>query len=76
MCHLQTLYQESDNGKLQLTEALLKYGAWRQAREVMDRLPQYHATSYRPVARIMCKLIHYVIDPMYLKYVILLYFMF
>lgn len=58
-----------DNGKLHLTEALLKQGAWTQAKEVMDRLPQYHATSYRPIAQTMCRLIHYVIDPMYLKYV-------
>ncbi|XP_067949225.1 THO complex subunit 2-like isoform X2 [Watersipora subatra] len=59
---------QDDNGKLQLTEALLKQGAWKQAKEVMDRLPQYHATSYEPIAKTMCQLIHYVIDPMYQRH--------
>lgn len=63
--------QELWNDKLYLAEALLKQGAWKQAQEVMDRLPQYHATSHQPVAQTMCQLIHYVIDPMYQRYVVL-----
>lgn len=57
--------KEQLNHKLYLTESLLKQGAWSQAREIMDRLPQYHVTSHEPVARMMCQLIHYVIDPIY-----------
>ena len=59
------LLQEPVNDKLCLTESLLKLGAWKQAKELMDRLPQYHATSHTAVAKTMCQLVHYVIDPMY-----------
>ncbi|KAF6022557.1 THOC2 [Bugula neritina] len=60
--------QAEKNDKLYLTEALLKQGAWKQAKEVLDRLPQYHVTSHGPVAKVMCKLIHYVVDPVYQKH--------
>jgi len=57
--------QEEPNQKLSLIAALLSQGAWSQAKEMMDRLPQYHATSYLPVAQLMCRLIHHVIEPLY-----------
>lgn len=56
---------EPENQKLSLVESLLRQGVWTCAKEIMDRLPQYHVTSHEPVARTMCQLIHYVIDPLY-----------
>ncbi|XP_074649653.1 THO complex subunit 2-like isoform X2 [Tubulanus polymorphus] len=56
------------NQKLGLIEALLKIEDWEQAQNVISRLPPYFATSHRPVAQALCKMVHNVMEPLYRKH--------
>ena len=53
------------NQKMGLCEALLSVGAWDQASALMKRHPEFYATSFQPISSAMCKLVSYVIDPVY-----------
>ncbi|XP_069131332.1 THO complex subunit 2-like isoform X4 [Argopecten irradians] len=53
------------NQKLGLIEALLGLGAWDNAKQILDRLPEFFATIYKPIARALCSLVHFMMDPVY-----------
>ncbi|CRK88716.1 CLUMA_CG002522, isoform A [Clunio marinus] len=53
------------NQKFGLCEALLTIGDWENAEKVMNKLPEKCATSYEPIARALCDLIHIIIEPVY-----------
>jgi THO complex subunit 2 len=53
------------NQKLGLCEALISLGAWEQAALVLQRLPPFFAVCHEPIARALCQLVSYVIDPLY-----------
>lgn len=54
-----------NNQKFGLCNALLKVGAWRHAKSIMDALPPFSAVSHRPLAQALCSLISDVIEPLY-----------
>ncbi|XP_055499527.1 THO complex subunit 2 isoform X3 [Leucoraja erinacea] len=54
-----------DNQKLGLLEALLKIGDWFHAQCVMDQIPPFYATSHKPIALALCRLIHIITEPLY-----------
>ncbi|XP_060572351.1 THO complex subunit 2-like isoform X2 [Ruditapes philippinarum] len=56
-----------NNQKLGLVEALLNIGAWEKSKSILDRLPEFFGTTYKPVAAALCALIHTVMDPVYRK---------
>lgn len=53
------------NQKFGLCEALLTIGDWNNAQQLMEKLPEKCATSYDPIARALCNLIHIIIEPVY-----------
>jgi THO complex subunit 2 len=53
------------NQKMGLCQALLKIGDWKNALEVIERLPDKLVTSYEPIAKELCELIHKTIEPIY-----------
>lgn len=53
------------NQKLGLCEALLTVGDWENAQKLIEKLPEKCATSYDPIARALCNLLHIVIEPVY-----------
>ncbi|XP_046643816.1 THO complex subunit 2-like isoform X8 [Daphnia pulicaria] len=53
------------NQKFGLCEALLSVGAWEQASTLLKRHPEFFVTSYRPISSSICKLVDYVIEPVY-----------
>ncbi|OWF53939.1 THO complex subunit 2-like isoform X2 [Mizuhopecten yessoensis] len=53
------------NQKLGLIEALLGLGAWDNAKQILDRLPEFFATTYKPIALALCALVHLMMDPVY-----------
>lgn len=61
--YLQTI----NNQKLGLLEALLNIGDWPHARQLLNNLPPFYATSQEPIAQAMCNLIAYLLDPVYTK---------
>ena len=54
-------------------EALLNLGAWKNAKEVMDRMPEFFATTQKKIALTLCNLVHYMMEPVYRAYVSTLY---
>ncbi|XP_029643856.1 THO complex subunit 2 [Octopus sinensis] len=56
---------QDSNQKLGLCKALLSVGDWLHAKAIMDRLPDYFATSHKPTAQALCALIHSLIEPIY-----------
>eukprot|EP00960_Hanusia_phi_P053836 762475-Hanusia_phi.AAC.4 len=54
-----------DNQKLVLTAAFLDVGDWTSASYMFDVLGAVLPTSYPPVAKSLCNLIHRMIDPLY-----------
>ena len=59
--------QHENNQKLGLVEALLGIGAWEKSKSILDRLPEFFGTTYKPIATSLCALIHTVLDPVYRK---------
>lgn len=55
----------ASNQKFGLCEALLTIGDWENAQKLMEKLPEKCATSYDPIARALCNLIHIIIEPVY-----------
>ena len=53
------------NQKFGLCEALLSVGAWEQALALLKRHPEFYAASFQPISSAICKLVGYVIDPIY-----------
>ena len=51
--------------KFCLCEALLSVGAWDQASTILKRHPEFYVTSYRPISTAICKLVDFVIAPVY-----------
>ena len=68
-CSIRNLYcfQIPNNQKLGLCEALLQIGDWEHARKIMNRMPLFFAVAQPGVAQKLCKLVHYVIEPVYEK---------
>ncbi|XP_064637610.1 THO complex subunit 2-like isoform X2 [Lineus longissimus] len=60
--------QHVNNQKLGLIEALLRLGDWEQVQPLLAKLPPYFATSYRPLAKALCSLLHITIEPLYQKH--------
>ncbi|KAK5643842.1 hypothetical protein RI129_007687 [Pyrocoelia pectoralis] len=60
-----TTDQYNNNQKLGLCEALLEIGDWDNAQLIINRLPEHFAMDYQPVALALCKLLHYIIEPVY-----------
>lgn len=59
-----------NNQKLGLCLALLKVGDWKNAHELIERLPSFYAVSNPIIAKQLCSLIHYTMDVIYHSYVI------
>jgi len=57
--------QRNNNQKLGLLEGLLMIGCWEKAQSLLDWLPEFFATTHKPVAEALCTLIHTVMDPVY-----------
>ncbi|XP_064422604.1 THO complex subunit 2 isoform X2 [Latimeria chalumnae] len=57
-----------DNQKLGLLEALLKIGDWQHAQNIMDQMPQFYASSHKPIAVALCQLIHITVEPLYRRF--------
>ncbi|XP_025831929.1 THO complex subunit 2 [Agrilus planipennis] len=55
----------SNNQKLCLCEALLEIGDWNNAALIIRRLPEHYALEYQPVAKALCNLLNYIIEPVY-----------
>jgi THO complex subunit 2 len=55
----------SMNQKFGLCEALLTVGDWENTQKLIDKLPEKCATSYEPIAKALCSLIHIIIEPVY-----------
>ncbi|KAF5285042.1 hypothetical protein FQR65_LT02355 [Abscondita terminalis] len=53
------------NQKLGLCEALLDVGDWNNAQLIIKRLPEHFALDYQPVALALCRLLQYIIEPVY-----------
>jgi THO complex subunit 2 len=53
------------NQKFGLCEALLSVGDWATTQKLLNKLPDFCATSYYPIAKAMCNLIHIIIEPVY-----------
>lgn len=53
------------NQKFCLCEALLSVGAWEQASVLFKRHTEFYHTSQRPISLAVCRLIDYVLDPVY-----------
>lgn len=50
-----------------MCEALLTVGDWKTAHTLIDKLPEQSVIVKEPVAKALASLIHYVIDPVYVK---------
>ena len=57
--------QFASNQKLGLVSALLKVGDWKNAKQLIDKLPEYYAVSFDTIAKQLSHLIHFSIDKMY-----------
>jgi len=62
-----TVLQRANNQKFGLCEALIKIGSWELAKKIMSSIPPFSAVSHKPIAQCLCKLIHFVIAPVYYK---------
>ncbi|CAH1103884.1 unnamed protein product [Psylliodes chrysocephalus] len=56
------------NQKLGLCEALLLIGDMENAQILIKRLPERYAVGYEPIANALCRLLHYIIEPLYSRY--------
>ncbi|VDQ05363.1 unnamed protein product, partial [Trichobilharzia regenti] len=56
-----------NNQKLELCSALIRLGDWTNAQRLLDRLPGYWASSYKPLTKDICSLLHCLIEPLYDK---------
>lgn len=56
------------NQKLGLCEALLSVGDWENAEILIKRMPKQYAVGYEPIAIVLCRLLHHIIEPVYSKY--------
>ncbi|KAH8869907.1 THO complex subunit 2 [Schistosoma japonicum] len=56
-----------NNQKLELCAAMIRLGDWTNARRLLERLPGYWATTYEPLTRDICNLLHCLIEPLYNK---------
>ncbi|XP_008192636.2 THO complex subunit 2 isoform X2 [Tribolium castaneum] len=56
------------NQKLGLCEALLSVGDWNNAKNLINRLPDHYALSFQPIALALCKLLHYIVEPVYREF--------
>lgn len=54
-----------NNQKLGLCLALLKAGDWKNAKDLISRLPECYVVSHPNITKQLCSLIHYVIDDFY-----------
>ena len=59
--------QSTNNQKFGLCEALINIGSWELAKSMMTAIPPFSAVSYRPIAKCLCSLIHFVIEPLYFE---------
>ncbi|XP_041357183.1 THO complex subunit 2-like isoform X2 [Gigantopelta aegis] len=55
----------ANNQKIGLCEALLEIGSWENAKAILDRMPEFFAVSYNPIAKALCTFIHAAIEPLY-----------
>ncbi|KAJ3658904.1 hypothetical protein Zmor_010618 [Zophobas morio] len=62
------LEKYNSNQKLGLCEALLLVGDWENAKNLINRLPDHYALSFQPIALALCKLLHYIIEPVYREF--------
>ncbi|KAF2879485.1 hypothetical protein ILUMI_26680 [Ignelater luminosus] len=53
------------NQKLGVCEALLDIGDWNNAQLIIKRLPEHFALDHQPVALALCRLLHYIVEPVY-----------
>ncbi|XP_052077849.1 THO complex subunit 2-like isoform X3 [Mytilus californianus] len=55
----------STNQKLGLCGELLQFGCWSSVKQILDRLPEFFATSYRPVTMKLCETVHKMMESFY-----------
>ncbi|VDI35716.1 THO complex subunit 2 [Mytilus galloprovincialis] len=53
------------NQKLGLCGELLQFGCWSSVKQILDRLPEFFATSYRPVTMKLCETVHKMMESFY-----------
>lgn len=58
-----------DNQKLHLCLHLLKVGDWKNALVIIDKLPEFYALSDRCLALELCRIIHFMVDDFYKRFV-------
>lgn len=58
----------AQNQKFGLCEALIKIGDWQSARTLMKSLPPFTAVTHKPLAKCLCQLLSYIIEPLYVKH--------
>nr|XP_002128581.1 THO complex subunit 2-like [Ciona intestinalis] len=58
---------KQNNQKFGLCEALLKIGDWSHAEELMDRFDHVQMVAQPPIAKALCHLASYIIDPLYIN---------
>lgn len=56
------------NQKFGLCEALIRIGDWQSARTLMKSLPPFTAVTHKPLAKCLCQLLSYIIEPLYVKH--------
>lgn len=59
------------NQKLGLVLSLIRIGDWENASKIINRLPEYFPVSYSSIGIALCNLLHYCIDPLYRRYLLL-----
>lgn len=55
----------NNNQKFGLCEAIISIGDWETAQSLIKRFPEYYAVQQEPIALAICKLLHYIIEPVY-----------
>lgn len=55
----------TSNQKLGVCEALLNIGDWENALLIIKRLPEHFALDHEPVGLALCRLLQYIVEPVY-----------
>lgn len=58
-----------DNQKLNLCLHSLKVGDWENALRIIDKMPEFYVLSDRLLALELCKIIHFMIDDFYKRFI-------
>ncbi|UYV64101.1 THOC2 [Cordylochernes scorpioides] len=57
----------TNNQKVGLCAALIELGVWETAEKMISQMPEHYATGHSIIAQRLSSLLHYTIDPVYIK---------